>query len=353
MVVASPDFINIEEYAALTLRHKPGTEGALVNGLIHILLEKGLPDKSAIQKFPNGFNKAKPIIAQYTPERVSKLTEVPSDRLYAAADILASQHPMSVLSGIGISNSEAIHALANLQLLLGNLGVAGGGINPLRAQNNAQGSRDMGCMPEYLPGYQHVGDASVRQRFEQAWGGTIRPEAGMNAAMMIGNVRALYIAGEDILKTSTEAEEYRRKLDRCDFVVLQEIALSETTRYADVVLPGVSFAEKTGTFTSTERRVQMVQQAIMPIGDSRADWQIFADLGKRLGFGWEYASTAQIMSEIAALIPVYGGIAHERLERGERLQWPVESLEHAGTAILPLGLFSHGDVQWSVASAIE
>ena len=175
----------------------------------------------------------------------------------------------------------------------------------------------------------------------------------MNAAMMIGNLRALYIAGEDILKTSPEAEEYRRKLDRCDFVVLQEIALSETTRYADVVLPGVSFAEKTGTFTSTERRVQMVQQAIMPIGDSRADWQIFADLGKRLGFGWEYASTAQIMSEIAALIPVYGGITHERLERGERLQWPVESLEHAGTPILALGFFSKGDVHWSVASAVE
>ncbi len=353
MVVASPDFINIEEYAALSLRHKPNTESALVNGLMNIILEKGWENKDALQKYPNGFKEARKIIDGYTPKRVADLTGVPAEGLYAAAEILASHHPAAVLWGIGISNPEATRALANLQLLLGNLGQAGGGVNPLRAQNNSQGASDMGCSPEFLPGYGHVRDANARGKFEQAWGSPIRDGAGMNSVRMVeaageGKVRALYIVGEDILNTSPEAAEFRKNLEACEFVVLQEMAFSETTRYADVILPNVSFAEKTGTFTSTERRVQMVHQAIEPIGDARPDWQILAELGKRLAAGWDYASTAQIMDEIAALTPIYAGISHDRLIRGERLQWPVESKAHNGTPILPLGLFTGGKVEWAV-----
>jgi predicted molibdopterin-dependent oxidoreductase YjgC len=175
----------------------------------------------------------------------------------------------------------------------------------------------------------------------------------MNARTMIGNVRALYIVGEDILNTSSETAEIRKRLEACEFVVLQEMTFSETTRYADVILPNVSFAEKTGTFTSTERRVQMAHQAIEPISLARPDWQIISDLGRRLGPGWNYAGTAQIMAEIAALTPIYAGITHERLERGERLQWPVESTAHPGTPILPLGLFSCGEVQWLAAEPFD
>jgi len=352
-VVASPDFINIEEYAALSLRHKPGTEAALVNGLMNIILEKGWQDKDALKKYPDGFKEAKAIIDGYTPKRVADLTGVPADQLYAAAEILSSHHPAAVLWGIGISNPQATHALANLQLLLGNLGQAGGGVNPLRAQNNTQGASDMGCTPDFLPGYQPVSDANARGKFEQAWGGAIKDKAGMGAPKMVGNVRALYIIGEDILNTSPEAADIRKNLEACEFVVLQEMAFSETTRYADVILPGVSFAEKTGTFTSTERRVQMVRQAIEPIGAARPDWRIIAGLGSRLGSGWDYASSAQIMDEIAALTPIYAGITHERLVSGERLQWPVESKAHHGTPILPLGLFSGGKVEWSVAEKVK
>ena len=348
MVVASPDFINIEEYAALSLRHKPGTEAALVNGLMNIILEKGWENKDALKKYPNGFKEAKAIIDKYTPKRVADLTGVPADQLYAAAEILASHHPAAVLWGMGVSNPEATRALANLQLLLGNLGQAGGGVNPLRAQNNTQGASDMGCSPEYLPGYGHVSDANAREKFEQAWGSPIRDGAGTNASEMVKNVRALYIVGEDILNTSPEAADIRKNLEACEFVVLQEMAFSETTRYADVILPNVSFAEKTGTFTNTERRVQMVHQAIEPIGDSRPDWQILADLGSRLASGWDYATPAQIMDEIAALTPIYAGVSHDRLIRGERLQWPVESKAHHGTPILPLGLFTGGKVEWAV-----
>jgi predicted molibdopterin-dependent oxidoreductase YjgC len=190
----------------------------------------------------------------------------------------------------------------------------------------------------------------LASRCEQAWGSPIRDGAGMNARAMVKSVRALYIVGEDILNTSPEAADIRKNLEACDFVVLQEMAFSETTRYADVILPDVSFAEKTGTFTNTERRVQMVHQAIEPIGDARPDWQILAELGKRLAAGWDYASPAHIMDEIAALTPIYAGISHDRLSRGERLQWPVESKAHHGTPILPLGLF--GEVSWSVTEKI-
>lgn len=291
------------------------------------------------------------MIDGYTPTRVSELTGVPADQLYAAAEILASNRPAAVLWGMGISNPEATRALANLQLLLGNLDQAGGGVNPLRAQNNSQGASDMGCAPGFLPGYQPVSDANARGRFESAWGSPIRAEAGMNALRMIqaageGRVRALYIVGEDILTTSPEAAEFRADLEVCEFVVLQEMAASETTRYADVILPDVSFAEKTGTFTSAERRVQMVRQAIEPIGEARPDWQILAGLGGRLALGWDYATPAQIMDEIAALTPIYAGVSHDRLQRGERLQWPVESKAHNGAPILPIGSF--GEVSWAV-----
>ncbi len=351
MVVASPDFFNIEEYAALSLRHQRGAEAALVNGLMHIILEKGWENQDALRKYPNGFKEAKAMIDGYAPTRVSELTGVPADQLYAAAEILASNRPAAVLWGMGVSDPEATRALANLQLLLGNLDVAGGGVNPLRAQNNSQGASDMGCAPGFLPGYQPVSDANARGRFESAWGSPIRAEAGMNALRMIqaageGRVRALYIVGEDILTTSPEAAEFRADLEVCEFVVLQEMAASETTRYADVILPDVSFAEKTGTFTSAERRVQMVRQAIEPIGEARPDWQILAGLGGRLASGWDYATPAQIMDEIAALTPIYAGVSHDRLQRGERLQWPVESKAHNGAPILPIGSF--GEVSWAV-----
>jgi len=357
MVVASPDFINIEEYASLSLRHKPGTEAALVNGLMNIILEKGWEDKEVLKKYPNGFKDAKAIIDQYSPKYVAKYTGIPATQLYEAAEILASHHPAAVLWGLGISNPEATQALANLQLLLGNLGQTGGGVNPLRAQNNTQGASDMGCLPGFLPGYQPVSDPDARGKFEKAWSGKIQEKVGMSASGIMnaageGGIRALYIIGEDLLNTSPEASSFRANLEACEFVLLQEMAFSETTRYADVILPNVSFAEKTGTFTSTERRVQMVSQAIEPIGEAHPDWQIFSDLGGRLGPGWDYATSAQIMDEIAALTPIYAGITHERLG-GERLQWPVESKTHHGTPILSLGLFSGGKVKWSIPEKIK
>jgi predicted molibdopterin-dependent oxidoreductase YjgC len=338
-VVASPDFINIEEYAALSLRHLPGTEEALINGLMNIILEKGWANRYSLQKHADGPETLREITDTYTAIHVAELTGIPIEQLYAAAQILASRHPMAVLCGSGIADPKANRALINLQILLENFGIPGGVVNILRAENNTQGAIDMGCVPNFLTGYQSISDANARSKFEQVWGCRIRSNSGMNAAEMIANARALYVIGEDILNTSLESAAFRKHLENCEFIVLQEMAFSETTRYADVILPGVSFAEKTGTFTNTERRVQMVHQAIEPIGESRPDWQIIADLGTRLGTGWNYTSTTQIMDEVHSLTPIYAGISHERLGHEERLQWPVESESHPGTPILPVRPF--------------
>jgi formate dehydrogenase major subunit/formate dehydrogenase alpha subunit len=294
---------------------------------------------------------------------VAEITGVPTHQLYQAAEILATHKPMAVMWAMGITQHivgvRNVWSLANLQMLLGNMGVPGGGVNPLRGQNNVQGACDMGGLPDVYPGYQRVTLESARQKFEQAWGIPLPDNVGMTVTEMIpaageGKIKALYILGEDPVMSDPNSNHVRHCLAHCDFVLLQEIFPSETSAYADVLLPGVSFAEKSGTFTNTERRVQMVRQAIQPLGEAQPDWKIIAELAKRIiakgprtprsgGFaGWDYTDTAQIMAEVAALTPIYAGVSHERLERGERLQWPVKDATHPGTPILHVGQFSRG-----------
>jgi formate dehydrogenase major subunit/formate dehydrogenase alpha subunit len=270
---------------------------------------------------------------------------------------------MAVMWAMGITQHivgvRNVMDLANLQMLLGNMGVPGGGVNPLRGQNNVQGACDMGGLPNVYPGYQMVTIEAARKKFEAAWGVTLSDKVGMTVTEMIPSagedkVKALYILGEDPIMSDPDSTHIRHCLDTCDFIVLQEIFPSETSYYADVLLPGVSFAEKTGTFTNTERRVQMVRKAIEPLGDARQDWWIISEIAKRLLVegkrssslapfsGWNYTDPAQIMDEVAALTPSYAGVSHARLELGEQLQWPVRDLTHPGTPILHIGQFARG-----------
>ncbi len=363
LVVADPRKIDITEFATLHLRQRPGTDVALINGLMHIILEKGWENKEFIAQRTEGFDEFKAVVDLYTPERVAEITRVPVEKLYQAAEILATNSPMAVMWAMGITQHitgvRNVMDLANLQMLLGNMGVPGGGVNPLRGQNNVQGACDMGGLPNVYPGYQAVTTEAAKAKFEAAWGAPMDDKVGLTVTEMIpqageGKVKALYILGEDPVMSDPDTNHIRHCLDTCDFMVLQEIFPSETYRYADVVLPGVSFTEKTGTFSNTERRVQLVRQAIEPCGDARPDWQITAELAKRmlaLGerkvvggtyAGWDYASTSEIMDEINALTPSYAGITHARLERGDQLQWPVKDSEHPGTPILHINQFSRG-----------
>jgi formate dehydrogenase major subunit/formate dehydrogenase alpha subunit len=391
LIVADPRKIDITEFATLHIRHRPGTDVALINGLMYILLEKGWEDKDFIANRTEGFEEFKQTVMQYPPEKVAEITRVPIEQLYQAAEIMAHNGPMAVMWAMGITQHivgvRNVMDLANLQMLLGNIGKPGAGINPLRGQNNVQGACDMGALPNVFPGYQSVTDPKVREKFAAAWGlskaeggrrkdeegegrkaegFSLHPSAfilsdkvGLTVTEMIpgildGRIKALYILGEDPVMSDPNSAHIRECLETCDFIVLQEIFPSETSKYADVLLPGVSFAEKTGTFTNTERRIQMCRKAIEPSGDARDDWRIIADLAKRVlaegsrqieggtHSAWNYGSTSDIMAEINALTPSYAGVTHDRLERGERLQWPVKALDQPGTPILHIGQFTRG-----------
>jgi formate dehydrogenase alpha subunit len=364
LVIADPRRIELCDYATLHIRQKPGTDIALINGLMYIILEKGWEDKAFIEERCESFDEFKATIQQYPPEKVSETTGIPVEKLYEAAEILGTNKPGAVIWAMGITQHivgvRNVMDLANLQMLLGNMGKPGSGVNPLRGQNNVQGACDMGGLPNVYPAYQPVINEEARTRYEKAWGATSPLKVGMTVTEMVpalaeGKVKALYILAEDPVMSDPDTAHIRHCLEAADFIVLQEIFPTETSPYADVLLPGVSFAEKTGTFTNTERRVQMVHQAIPSLGDSRPDWWITTEIAKRIvaaggarqiGEGpyasWEYADTTAIMAEVNALTPSYAGITHARLEKGERLQWPCPNAEHPGTPILHTKMFARG-----------
>jgi len=363
LVVADPRKIDITDFATLHLRQRPGTDIPLLNGLMYIILEKGWEDKTFIEERTENLDEFKATVMNYPPDKVAEITGVPAEKLYEAAEILATNSPMAVIWAMGITQHivgvRNVMDLANLQMLLGNMGVAGGGVNPLRGQNNVQGACDMGGLPNVYPAYQPVTSDETREKFEKAWGATGSTRIGLTVTEMIpgildGKIKSLYILGEDPVMSDPDTKHIRHCLESIDFLVLQEIFPSETAAYADVLLPGVSFAEKTGTFTNTERRVQMVNKAIEPPGEARPDWWITSEIAKRIiseggrqipeggHANWDYKDTSQILDEINALTPSYGGITHARLENGERLQWPCPTLDHPGTPILHTKGFTRG-----------
>jgi formate dehydrogenase major subunit/formate dehydrogenase alpha subunit len=363
LVVADPRRIELTDYATLHLRHRPGTDVALINGLMHIILANGWEDKEFIGSRTEGFEELKALLAQYPPEKVSEVTGITVEQLHEAAEIMGTHKPLAVMWAMGITQHivgvRNVMDLANLQMMLGNMGVPGGGVNPLRGQNSVQGACDLGGLPNVYPGYQQVTDEAVQKKFENSWGVPLSSRLGavateMMPGMLTGKTKALYILGEDPVVSEPNSNHVRECLTACEFVLLQEIFPSETTPYADVVLPGACFAEKTGTNTNTERRVQMVRKAVEPPGEAREDWRIIAEMATRIladgkrkvgtgtHAGWNYTDTSEIMDEIAALTPSYAGISHERLERGERLQWPVKDATHPGTPILHVGQFARG-----------
>jgi formate dehydrogenase alpha subunit len=367
LVVADPRAIDLTEFAALHLRQHPGTDVALLNGLMHIIVQNAWHDTRFISQRTENFEAFRAVVEGYPPPRVAAITGIAESLLYQAAEILALNKPMAVVWSMGITQHttgiQNVLSLGNLQMLLGNMGVAGGGVNPLRGQNNVQGACDMGALPNVLPAYQAVTSADVREKFNQAWALTGRPhlfgdKPGLTLTEMIGaagggKVRGLYILGENPVMTDPDSNHVRDCLERTEFIVLQEIFPSETSVYADVLLPGASWAEKHGTFTNTERRIQLVRKAIEPVGEARVDWSITAQLATRIlalenhqpggaYAGWNYRNSTDIMAEIAALTPSYGGVNHARLEAGAALHWPVPTLEHDGTPILHIGQFTRG-----------
>lgn len=368
LVIADPRRIDLADFATpayggLFLRQHPGTDIALINGLMNIITQNAWEDKDFIRDRTEGYEEFLSNLKAYTPELVSGLTGVPAGYLYQAAELLSKNRPMAVIWAMGITQHIVgvmnVMTLANLQMLLGNMGVKGGGVNPLRGQNNVQGACDMGGLPNVYPGYQNVMSEEARLKFQAAWGATASEKVGMTVTEMIpgcedGRIRALYIMAEDPIMSDPNTHHVRICLENCGFIVLQEIFPSETSEYADILLPGVSFAEKDGTITNTERRVQLSNRAIKPQGNARPDWEITAEIAKRViaiggreilpypYSGWNYENPGKVMDEIATLTPSYSGISYSRLEEGEQLHWPVKGYEHPGTPILHIGQFTRG-----------
>lgn len=350
LIVADPRRIELTGFAEVWLRLRPGTDITLINGLMHIILEKSWEDRTFIEERTVGFDNLKELLREYTPDYVGRVTGVPKEQLYQAAEIYAASDRAQIFYTLGITEhttgTDNVMSLANLAMLTGNVGKENSGVNPLRGQNNVQGACDMGALPNFYPGYQKVTDSKAQKKFEKAWGVTLNSNPGymipdMFQASLDGKLKGMYIMGEDPVLTDANANHVRKGLEALDFLVVQDLFLTETAKLADVVLPGASFAEKTGTFTNTERRVQMVNKAIDPISRAKADWRIICDLAGRMGYHFIYKSTAEIMQEIASLTPQYTGITHERLgTRG--MQWPVLGEDHYGTQILHKDRFTRG-----------
>jgi len=350
LIVADPRKIEMTEFAWLWLRHRPGTDVALFNGIMKVIISEGLYDKKFIEKRTEGFEELKKVVERYTPDYVEGITGVPANEIISAARGYAGAESASIVYAMGITQhttgTDNVLALANLAMLTGNVGKEGSGVNPLRGQNNVQGACDLGALPNVFPGYQPVEDQEIREKFERDWGVDLPEKNGLTVVEMVhaieeGKIKAVYIMGENSALSDPNANRTRQALKKLDFLVVQDIFPTETTEYADVVLPAACFAEKEGTFTNTERRVQKLNKALDPPGEAKADWKIVSELAAKFGYKMEYSCPPEVMKEIASLTPIYGGIKYERLNE-EGLQWPCWDEKHPGTRFLHKDRFSRG-----------
>jgi len=352
IIVANPRWIELCRIADVWLRHTPGTDVPLVLEMCRTILHESLIDEDFIKERTEGFEEFASGLAGLSGEEAASITGVPSEQIREAARLYARGNPSSIIYSMGITQHshgvDNILALANLAMMTGNLGRPSSGINPLRGQNNVQGSCDMGALPNVLPGYQAVTNPDLRAKFERAWNSALPGQPGLTVVEMMaeaakGRVRAMFIMGENPVVSDPDACHVAESLQALDFLVVQDIFLSETAELADVVLPACSSFEKDGTFTNTERRVQRIRQALSPVGQSWPDWKIICELAKRMGYEqqFSYQTPAAIMAEAASLTPSYGGISFSRLEQGG-LQWPCPSPDHPGTPYLHKGQFTRG-----------
>jgi formate dehydrogenase alpha subunit len=351
LIVANPREIRLVRYADIWLRQKPGSDVALLMAMAKVIIDEGLLDSAFIKERCENFDAFKESLDGFDLAAAAEITGVPRSQIAQAARMYATSNPASIIYGLGITQhshgTDNVLAIANLAMLTGNIGKPGSGVNPLRGQNNVQGACDMGALPNVYPGYQSVADPAIREKFEAAWGSTLPSTPGLTTTEIFeaayqGRIKAFYLIGENPVLSEPDIGRVREAIKKLDFFVAQDIFLSETAELADVVLPAAAFAEKDGTFTNTERRVQRVRKAIPPLGDSRPDWLITCQIAQRMGGkGFDFEHPSQILDEIARLTPSYGGISFERLEAGG-LQWPCPTREHPGTAILHTRKFTRG-----------
>ena len=351
LVLVDPRRIKIAEFADNWIRPNLGTDVAWINGFMHVIIKEELYDKAFVENRTEGFEELKKTVEAYTPDHVETITGIPAKDLADAARCYAGAKAGSILYCMGITQhttgTDNVKSLANLAMLCGNMGIEGGGVNPLRGQNNVQGACDLGGLPNVFTGYQPVTDEAAIEKMEAAWGVSgLSNQIGLKATDMVrkandGDVKALYVIGENPMVSDPDLNHAEKSLNNLEFLVVQDIFLTETARLADVVLPATCFAEKDGTFSNTERRVQRVRKAVDPPGMALSDDRIICDIATRMGYAMAYDSSEAIMDEIRQVTPSYAGITYERIA-GEGIHWPCPNVEHPGTPILHREQFSRG-----------
>lgn len=351
LIVANPKKIDLCRFATLFLQHKPGTDVVLMMGMMKVIVDENLADKDFIKEKCENFEEFKKSLNMFDLGFVEKTAGVPKEKFIEAARIYAANKPASLLYAMGITQhshgTDNVLATANLAMLTGNIGKESAGVNPLRGHNNVQGACDMGALPNLYPGYQKVDDEKARKKFQTAWKCTLPDQIGLPLtemwdAILEGKLKSIYLVGENPILSDANAKHVEKAIKKLDFFVVQDIFLTETAKLADVVLPATTFAEKDGTFTNTERRVQRVRKAIDPVGNSKPDWEILCMLAKKLGAkGFNFNNPAEIMGEIASLTPSYSGISYKRIEE-VGLQWPCPTAGHPGTQYLHKENFTRG-----------
>ena len=344
LLVFDPREIQMAEYADQYTQVNPGYDATWINAITKYIIDNDLYDEEFVDERTTGFEDVTESVQEFTPERVEEISGVPHEEIVSAAETIAEADTCVFGWTLGLTEhshgTENVIAMANLAAITGNLGKPGTGVSPFRGQNNVQGGGgDMGPLPDNFPGYQDVADDEIRAKFEEAWDCDISGEYGYYTTQMFleadkGNIRGMYIIGENSALSEPGVNHAEEVLENLDFLVVQDLFVTETAKYADVVLPVSSFVEKTGTFTNTDRTVQMVKEVMPPKGDSRPDWKILQDLANRMGRDWDYDDTEEVMEEVNSLTPLYGGISHERIEEHGGLQWPCWDTDHPGTTRL-------------------
>ena len=347
LIVVDPRRSEIANHADWFCRIKPGTDVAFYNAMMHVVIEDGLSDERYIEEHTEGFDALRELVGRYDPERASRICGVPAETIREVALAFGGAPAAVIFWGMGISQhvygTNNARCLIALALLTGNVGKPGAGLHPLRGQNNVQGASDAGLIPMVYPDYQSVADPAVREKFERAWGCALDPEPGLTVveiarAALAGDVRGMYIMGENPFLSDPNANKVRKALSNLDFLAVQDIFLTETAEFADVVLPASSYLEKLGTYTNTDRRVQLGRPALEPPGEARLDWEILCDLSERMGVPAPFDSPAEIFDEFAGLTDAYRTFTHENLGPTGKL-WPNPDPEHEEG---PTVLFSDG-----------
>lgn len=363
LIVIDPRQTELARMADLWLPLKNGTDVALINGIMNIIIREGWQDQEFIDKRAEGYDELKELVAEYTPEKVAEITGISEELQYEVAKMYTSYEKAGIFYTLGITEhttgTENVMTLSNLAVLTGHLGKESAGINPLRGQNNVQGACDMGALPNSYPGYGSVANEEQAKIFGEFWNTKMSTEIGykipqMFDAAVAGELKAMYVMGEDPVLTDPNANHVKKAFDSLEFLVVQDLFMTPTAKYADVFLPASCYAEKEGTFTNSERRVQRVRKAVDTPGEARVDWTIIADIAKAMGmteqFHWRTSS--EVFDEIAKVTPSYRGMSFARIDK-DGLQWPCPTPEHPGTKFLHKGIFARGKAKFMPATYKE